>query len=62
LRQLKSPGPLQFPKGLEATGFLWSAKGIEEGKVLAHSLGNGTAMGIRIVLQYLLDNDNRCRL
>ena len=49
LRQLKSLGPLQFPKGLKATGSLRLAQGIEETKVLAHPLCNSRARGISVV-------------
>jgi hypothetical protein len=61
-RQLQSPGPIQFPKGLKATAFLRVAQRIEESKVPAHPLGNGAAWGLLIVFQYLLDDDNRFRL
>ena len=61
-RQLKSPDPLQLPKGFKATAFLWVAQSIEEIKVLAHPLCNGGARGIHIVFQYLLDDNNRFRM
>jgi hypothetical protein len=62
LRQLKLSGALQFPQSPEATAFLRVTQGIEESKVLAHPLGNARARSIPIVLQYLLDDDNRFRL